>query len=404
MAVILFYPSVHTRAAMAPNLGVAAGYAVFGKAGVTNTTPVTHIWGNVGADLTASITGLTAGPGGEVDGVIDTGAGVEAATLSAYAALDAEPATASLNLSGVQTVGPGVYTVGASTLNGNLTLSGAGVYIFRSSSSVTADPGAQVTLINGASACDVYWQIPASMTIGSGAHVEGTIIADTQLISLGTGASLKGRALSRTAAVTLDSNQITQPTCAPLLPVLPTLTVTKIVVGGTKVVSDFPLFIDNVAVVSGVSSTTSLGLHTISETSDTTYTSSISGDCAINGSITLNAADVKSCIITNTFVPPAAPLQTGGHRRTEVIVVTSTSTPQIGQVLGASTSTISVVSNTPAPQVGQVLGASSYYSPSLPNAGFPPRKNISLNLFVLLSSIFTIIGTFVMVNRNKKLS
>ncbi len=80
------------------------------------------------------------------------------------------------------------------------------------------------------------------------------------------------------------------------------LTVTKVVVndnGGTKTVSDFPLFLDLSSVTSGVQNTVSAGPHTVSETSQTGYVGTISGDCAANGSITLNSGDVKSCTITN---------------------------------------------------------------------------------------------------------
>jgi hypothetical protein len=88
------------------------------------------------------------------------------------------------------------------------------VYIFRSDSAFTVTSDATVLLTNGATACNVFWQIPSSMTIGSGAEMVGTIITDTALISLGTGATLQGRALSSIAAVTLLSNQITEPVCS----------------------------------------------------------------------------------------------------------------------------------------------------------------------------------------------
>lgn len=386
MSLFLFTHSA--SAATVPTLGAAAGYSVFGKAGVTNTGALTHLWGNVGADLLASITGLVAS---QVDGVIDTGAGVEAGILSAYAQLDAQGATGALSLAGVQTVGPGVYTVGATTLNGNLTLSGSGVYIFRSSSNISADPGAQVTLINGANACNVFWQVPGSFTIGAGAHVEGTILTDTQLISLGTGASLVGRALSRIAQVTLDTNQITTPACSS-----PKLTVTKIVVGGTKVVSNFPLFINAASVTSGVQNTLATGLNTVSETSDSTYSSVIGGDCASNGTITLFSGDVKSCTITNTFITVAN--TSGGHRRdiaatttSNTTSVTSSTTPVVAttttSVATTTTPTPTITTSfTPTPVVLAVVPTTS--NPKLPNAGFSPYKSNPNRTVIILGLVF----------------
>ena len=86
----------------------------------------------------------------------------------------------------------------------------------------------------------------------------------------------------------------------------PKLTVTKIVIndnGGTKVVSDFPLFVNATGVVSGVQNNFNAGSYTVSETTDSGYSSVISGDCAPNGAVTLGLADVKACTITNDDIP-----------------------------------------------------------------------------------------------------
>lgn len=106
--------------------------------------------------------------------------------------------------------------------------------------------------------------------------------------------------------------------------VAPQLTVTKVVIndnGNTKVIANFPLFIDGFPVTSGVASTTVAGAHTVSETSSSDYSSAISGDCATNGTITLASGDNKLCVITNddyssgsqgggvySIVPPVPPL------------------------------------------------------------------------------------------------
>lgn len=211
-----FINSNTTFAATAPDLGVADDYAVFGKAGVTNSGAPTHVWGNVGGDLLSGITGLAPTQvGGNI--IAPTAPAVQTAISNAFTALSTPPqetATA-LSLAGTVTVVPGVYTVLATeTLNGTVTLDGAGVYIFRSASAFNVGNGARVLLTNGATACNVFWQIQSTMTIGSDAQMVGTIIADTEAITLGTGATLQGRALSTIASVTLLSNQITVPTCA----------------------------------------------------------------------------------------------------------------------------------------------------------------------------------------------
>lgn len=89
--------------------------------------------------------------------------------------------------------------------------------------------------------------------------------------------------------------------------IAPQITVTKVVVndsGGVKVIANFPLAIDAGVVASGIASTTTVGLHTVSETVDPLYTSVISGDCAADGTITLVVGDIKFCIITNDDITP----------------------------------------------------------------------------------------------------
>lgn len=199
-------------------LGLADSYSVFGKAGVT-TTGVTHVWGNAGAD---SSVGLISS---QVDGSIYTGAGVAGVETDARSTYDSlmsatQGTPTALDLAGTHTIAngnpitPGVYTVGATTLNGAVELSGAGVYIFRSTSSVTIANGGTMALRNGADACNVFWAVQNAMTIGTSAQMIGTIIAHDGLISLNTGANLIGRAISLIAQVTLNANLITQPICA----------------------------------------------------------------------------------------------------------------------------------------------------------------------------------------------
>ncbi len=96
---------------------------------------------------------------------------------------------------------------------------------------------------------------------------------------------------------------------APVPPATATLTLVKTVVndnGGTKTVSDFPLFIDGNGVVSGSSTTVTPNVqHTASETTQPGYSASTwGGDCASDGTITLQPGDNKTCTITNDDVAP----------------------------------------------------------------------------------------------------
>ena len=194
----------------APGLGAAASYSVLGKAGVTNAGN-SVLSGNVGADDIGSITGF---PPGSVGGSIVSAPavnGAEADAQAAYLALiDMGPGTVvGPNLTGL-TLHPGVYSVGDALLPGELTLDGQGTYIFLMSSGLTSS--GDITLINGASPCDVFWQVTSSAAIQAGSFV-GTIIANTS-ITFGDGVQLNGRALALTGNVTLINNSIFGPNCS----------------------------------------------------------------------------------------------------------------------------------------------------------------------------------------------
>lgn len=89
---------------------------------------------------------------------------------------------------------------------------------------------------------------------------------------------------------------------APQVPSLGTLTVTKVVSGGTKVATDFPLFVNGMSITSGVATTTlTAGTYTVTETGSADYTGSFSGDCNVDGEVDVTAGGSASCTLTNTF-------------------------------------------------------------------------------------------------------
>jgi hypothetical protein len=98
-----------------------------------------------------------------------------------------------------------------------------------------------------------------------------------------------------------------------------TINVVTVVVndnGGSKKVADFPLSINGLLVISGVTNTFAAPAlpYVITETNTSNYTSVFSGDCDLGGYIGLNPGENKFCIITNddigvpTVVPPIPPL------------------------------------------------------------------------------------------------
>lgn len=90
--------------------------------------------------------------------------------------------------------------------------------------------------------------------------------------------------------------------------VLPaSITVIKTVIndnGRTKTVSDFPLFVNGILVTSGVNKVFPVGSYVVTETNDSNYTRTFSGDCDVNGSLSLVAGNNKTCTITNNDIAP----------------------------------------------------------------------------------------------------
>ncbi|MFI6666591.1 ice-binding family protein, partial [Streptomyces sp. NPDC050481] len=200
-------------------LGTADSFAVLAGASITNTGP-SVITGDVGVSPGTSITGF---PPGLVNGTQHSADAValqaKSDLVAAYndAAGQATDSALPPDAGGLTLV-PGVYTASSTLgLTGTLTLDAKGdpaaVWVFQVGSGLTTASASEVSLVNGASPCNVFWQIGSSATLGTDSTFVGSIMALTS-ISATTGASIDGRALARNGSVTLDTNEITRPDCA----------------------------------------------------------------------------------------------------------------------------------------------------------------------------------------------
>ena len=210
------------RAAQAPvDLGSATTFSVLAGQSVTNTGP-TVVSGDLGVSPGTSVTGF---PPGTVGGTVHAGDATAAAaqtdlTTAYNDAAGRTPATPVSGDIGGQTLLPGVYN-STSTLGitGTVTLDAQGdpnaVFIIQVGSALTTATSSVVNLVDGAQACNVFWQVGSSATLGTNSTFQGTILAQTS-ITVTTGVSMFGRALARTGAVTLDTNTITTAICAPV--------------------------------------------------------------------------------------------------------------------------------------------------------------------------------------------
>ncbi len=202
-------------------VGNASNFAVLAGSTVTNTNTST-VTGDIGLHPGTSLTGY--GPG--ADSIVQTGVvnltssvalGAKNSLTTAYnnAAAQATEFVIGTDLAS-QNLVPGVYSSNAQTFtnSGSLTLDAGGdasaIFIFTMDSTLITSSGSTVTLLNGASACNVFWRVGESATLGSGSQLVGTVMAD-QSITMDSAATISGRLWARIGAVTLDNNVITNP-------------------------------------------------------------------------------------------------------------------------------------------------------------------------------------------------
>ena len=135
--------------------------------------------------------------------------------LTAYNILAGQSVTTNLtgqDLGGLTLI-PGVYFFSSSAqLTGTLTLNALNdpnaLFVFQIGSALTTASDSVVSVLNGGTNNGVFWQVGTSATLGTSTLFAGNIIAD-QSITLNTTAKiLCGRAIALNAAVTMDTNTI----------------------------------------------------------------------------------------------------------------------------------------------------------------------------------------------------
>jgi len=196
----------------APDLGTTSSFAMFTAVGAFSNDGSTVVTGDIGTNVGA----FTGFPPGIVIGSIHV-----ADAVTAQAAIDVAAAYAELSgytcgqvigttLGNAQILTPDIYCMGAaSVLQGELVLDGEcdpdAFFIFKIDGALSTAVLSSVTLTNGASLCNVYWQVNGAVSLGEGSTFRGTIIANGA-ITLLEASSLYGRGLSTAGAIEMHNN------------------------------------------------------------------------------------------------------------------------------------------------------------------------------------------------------
>lgn len=219
LAVALGLQQSPAFAATPVGLGSATSYSVLAGTTVTNTG-LTTLQGDLGVSPGSAITGFPPGVStGAVHAADAVALQAQSDVVTAYNNAAGQPLNTSVSgdLVGL-TLTEGVYKSTSSlALSGRLTLDGQGnpnsVFVFQAASTLITASASSIVLINGARACNVFWQVGSSATLGTASHFKGTILALTS-ITVQTGTTVEGRALARNGQVSLDTNVFTSPSCA----------------------------------------------------------------------------------------------------------------------------------------------------------------------------------------------
>src|ERR1035437_9260941 len=231
-----FYPAA-SFAVTTVNQGTTTSYGILAASTVTNTGATT-VSGTAGSEVGVSPgSAIVPGAGSFTTGTRHSNDSFAiAAQVSLTTAFNdvngATPTSTIASELGGQTLTAGSYTAAPSFANhGILTFNAEGnpnaQFIMKTpSSTITTASTSSMVLENGAQACNVFWAIGSSATLGATAPITATsagfvghLYAYTD-ITLTTGATVRGNLLARGGggvggAGTLDTNTIVNDNCAP---------------------------------------------------------------------------------------------------------------------------------------------------------------------------------------------
>jgi hypothetical protein len=204
------------------NLGTASPFVALAGATVTNSGP-SVLNGELGVSPGTALVGfgLPAVVNGATHANDAVAAQAQADLGTAYDVAAGQPVSGANDLSntdlGNRTLKAGAYRyTSEAQLTGALTLDAEGdpnaQFVFEIGSKLTTAPGSSVVLLNGASPCNVYWQVATSATLDTTTTFQGNLMALAS-ISVNNGVHVIGRLLARNGQISLINDVIDGSQC-----------------------------------------------------------------------------------------------------------------------------------------------------------------------------------------------
>jgi len=211
-------PVLAAASATAPDLGTTSTFGVVSST-FTNTDAATVVNGDVcfttGPGTSFTLNGTQTVPCSAMVGLDQASAlanlNGQACTSLGAGVVNLDTVVVGANLPG--TIPPGCYSSGGSlniSTSATVTLSGGGVYIFRTTGALGVGANSKVIVANGACPSSVFWAPVAATTLGANAALVGNIF-DAAGITFGHLSALSGRALAYGGTITADANTISVP-------------------------------------------------------------------------------------------------------------------------------------------------------------------------------------------------
>ena len=254
--------AVSRTVTVSQNLGAVESFVLFSGAGAVSNTGNSNVSGDVGSNLGAVsgfgspstlIGGLYSATPNTTQTKIDL--------LNLYLHLSNIPVTNTTHAAvfgSNETITAGVYTIGgAASMAGNLNLDAQNnahsIFILKFNGAFSPAAGSSITLLNGASAANVFWIAEGAISIGATSTMKGTFIAHTGAASMAAGGDLEGRLLSTVGAVSFGPGMAKLPADLSTIPVICVNTCNNSIVGSA---GNFTLF----TTAGAVSNTGSTGI------------------------------------------------------------------------------------------------------------------------------------------------